>query len=276
MLIKYQPLDWLTLLHTLKISPYWSELSPLLGETVDLEKPLTIPQLWQLLDRVWQEMQIDSSSEQDLKRYYNHPVWLLNGLVTECDPISFAVRSQAARMAYAYNPQKIIDMGGGYGSLLKQVTQIYPEIPTLHIYDLAEDPTYLQSCLAPFPKIQVVAAPQPPYDLIYSLEVFEHLLDPILEVYKMNQLLKIGGGLITTYSFYPMIHCHLPQNFYLSPVFHRIVQHLGFRLYGFERPGTTIWSFQKIKDISFQEFKQVKLLVKLLQPLLEIYRKLRS
>lgn len=77
-------------------------------------------------------------------------------------------------------------MGGGYGALLKQIGAVFPEVPVLHPYSLSEDSTLRRTYLEPFDQIQLVFEPEPPYDLVYSLEVLGHLIDPTSEVWRPN------------------------------------------------------------------------------------------
>jgi 2-polyprenyl-6-hydroxyphenyl methylase/3-demethylubiquinone-9 3-methyltransferase len=261
--------------HSLESCAAWPVLDPYLAGTTFRESPLTVETVWKLLDQVWDDLHIDEWSEADLQRYYRHPIWFLNGLVSEADDESWRHRNTAAAMARPYAPQRVLDAGGGYGSLLRHVAASFPEAHTLHLSDVNVDDPLLRAHLEDAPRVRAVAAPEPPYDVAFSIEVLEHLADPLGEVARLNQLLRPGGGLITSYSFFPMIRCHLPRNFHLGPLLHRLIPRLGFRLYGFERPGVTVWSFEKTRECTPADVRRVRRLAAWLRPLANLARHLR-
>jgi 2-polyprenyl-6-hydroxyphenyl methylase/3-demethylubiquinone-9 3-methyltransferase len=54
------------------------------------ENPPTLEDIYRMMDFVWDEIGCDNK-KYDLecsKRFYNHPIWLLNGLFIENDPVS--------------------------------------------------------------------------------------------------------------------------------------------------------------------------------------------
>ncbi|MCQ3931013.1 MAG: hypothetical protein DPW16_11195 [Chloroflexi bacterium] len=230
------------------------------------DMPLTIPELWQMMDQAWDETNIEKY--EDLMIFYAHPIWWLNSKIEQTDEISVKHRLLAVKLASKFNPKKVMDRGGGYGLLARMAHELLPNAE-IHLEDVISREAISKE-LWGLSRIHAVHTPQPPYDLIWSIEVFEHLPDPFVEARYINNLLKDDGILITSYSFYPMIKCHLPHNLYLHSVFHYIIPFLGFKLVGYERPGITVWIFQKVKSCSRMRLISVRTMLWLLRPFIGI------
>lgn len=87
-----------------------------------------LQQLWQLMDEPWQALGCDPSHLDELvTAYYNHPVWLLNGLFIEQDPQSLYHRQAFTRWAAAKRPARVADYGGGFGGLARLLGAALPE-----------------------------------------------------------------------------------------------------------------------------------------------------
>ena len=256
--------QWPDVQNEISASPYGSFFKNWSPEIFTRSQSLTIPELWALMDKAWDENL--PKNESDILKYYAHPVWWLNAKIEETDRISIKHRLIAVNLARAYHPRKALDRGGGYGLLTRMAYQLLPDVE-IHLEDVI-DSEAASAMVADLERVRVVAKSEPPYDVIWSIEVIEHLTDPIREIYDLNHLLRIGGALITSYSFYPMIKCHLPQNYYLRHAFHRLVPLLGFRLARFERPSVTVWVFEKTQDCSKTRFALVRLLTACLHPML--------
>lgn len=224
----------------------------------------SMDELYALLDKAWDES--PPQDDEALRRYYKHPVWFLNAKYEETHEASITHRCIAVRLAQKYSPCRALDRGGGYGLLLRIAYETLPNT----LFDLQDvmDEESLPDELKKSERVRVVAAPEPPYDAVWSIEVFEHLTDPLREAFEINRLLAMGGKLITSYSFYPMIKCHLRRNFHLRHVFHRVLPFLGFRLLGYERPGVTIWVFEKTRRCSKVRLALVKFAVMCSRPVL--------
>lgn len=243
---------WKDVVHSLSIDPRWQETHSYLS-TQEREKGITIQRLWQILDRAWDEMQVSSNQtdiSQFLHNYYQHPVWLINAAFSESDENTISDRLAAVRLIAHTQPQKILDFGGGIGTVARLCSIALPNIQYIDLVDITDFRHTIQNYLKEFSNIRVLAYTEPPYDAIISTEVLEHLPDPIQTVIEMNKLLRIGGSFAASWSFGSGIKCHLPQNFHLKRLMPWIIRSLGFGFYGFERRGSGVYGYVKHADIT--------------------------
>jgi 2-polyprenyl-3-methyl-5-hydroxy-6-metoxy-1,4-benzoquinol methylase len=235
-------------LDQLKSSQYWEDVRNYIIRY--LHSPPTIEELWGILDRVWEDMKVHGGNHRSLIDYYSHPIWLYNGLMMEVDEVCVRKRYEIVSLAKKFHPQSILDMGGGTGALLKMAHQ---ELPTAQRLDLVDISTKLKGhvseILRPFGRIRVLDRSAPPYDIVFSTEVMEHLPNPFEALSTISHSLKRGGVLIGTWSFYPMIKAHLPANLCLARFFHRFIPLFGFRFLEMVKNGSIIFIFEKIKDL---------------------------
>ena len=256
--------DWPPVQRDIAASVYANFFRQWAPEWLTRQTAPSMEELYSLLDKAWDEAPLQD--DDGLKRYYEHPVWFLNAKYEETHEASITHRCIAVRLAQKYSPRKALDRGGGYGLLLRIAHDALPNT----FFDLQDviNVETLPDELKKSERVRVVATPEPLYDAVWSIEVFEHLSDPLREAYDLNHILKVGGTLITSYSFYPMIKCHLRKNFHFRHVFHRILPLLGYRLVGFDRPGITIWVFEKIHHCSEARLALVKFAVMCCRPVL--------
>lgn len=103
---------------------------------------------------------------------------------------------------------RILDFGCGTGDFLKIISQLRPDIQ-LHGADFSPESIRIaqKTCasLEPLPDLQALKGLPAPwasesFDAIFSLEVVEHLSDPVLEAMltEMRRLLKVGGHVVIT------------------------------------------------------------------------------
>lgn len=259
-LISHYLRDWVDVQQEISKSEHAGFFGRWSPDLLTRDTALSIPELWILMDKAWDED--PPQTHETLLNYYSHPVWWLNSKIEETDAISIQHRLLAVMLAEDYKARKALDRGGGYGLLVKMAHHLLPKTE-IHLEDVINAEALAQQ-LAHLPRVHVVTHVQPPYDVIWSTEVFEHLEAPLQEVYDLNQLLRVGGALITSYSFYPMIKCHLPQNYYLRHVFHRLIPLMGFKLSRFERPSVTVWVFEKTATCSLARLRLIKILMTVL------------
>jgi len=264
--------DWKTIQAEIHRSEYADFFKKWYPEIMTRSVPISIPEIWALMDRAWDEMGIEKSN--DLLSYYRHPVWWLNAKVEETDEASILHRLLVAELSTQFSPKKTLDRGGGYGLLARIAHESLTDVE-IDVDDVIDDAATRDLTLK-FPHIHYVNAPSPPYDLIWSLEVFEHLPDPFAEIKYINSLLRDGGVLITSYSFFPMIKCHLSQNLYLHSVFHHIFSLMGFKLLYSERPSITVWVFQKVYQCNTLQMQIVRTAIYLFKPLIMLFNTVRN
>jgi ubiquinone/menaquinone biosynthesis C-methylase UbiE len=244
-------------LDQLKKSQFWEDVGNYIIQYLDF--PPTIEELWGILDRVWEDMKVHGGNQHSLNDYYSHPIWLYNGLMMEVDQVCVKKRYEIVSLAKKFHPQSILDMGGGTGALLKIA---HEELPTALKLDLVDISRKLKGCicegLRPFGRIRVLDCSSPPYDIVFSTEVMEHLPNPFKALSAINHSLKPGGVLIGTWSFYPMIKAHLPGNLCLARFFHKFIPLFGFRLLEAVKNGSFIFIFEKIKDLGPVHLKMLE------------------
>lgn len=251
-------LHWTDAVASFSSDPRWSRATKGLSES-ELKQSISLPRMWECLDLAWNEIvqrvlspsdRLDAEFEELLIKYYEHPVWLLNGAFTESDAASVADRLAAVRLISHVSPHRILDFGGGCGTAARLCAQTLPCSQQIDLVDVSAFRETVRDRLRAFAQIRVLEKAEPSYDAIICTEVLEHLTDPISAVCEMNRLLRIGGALAASWSFAPGIHCHLPHNFHLRHIMPWVVRALGFGFYGFERRGSTVFSFVKHSELT--------------------------
>jgi len=181
------------------------------------------------IDRVWDSLKLNNKKsllEQDIGSFYNHPVWIMNGLFSEADPLSKNHRINIAKFLNKNNVKKIADYGGGSGVFASTVAS---QNSSIHI-DIVE-PYALE-----FFKLKMINYTlinfvndfaTNNYDAAISQDVLEHIEDPIETAFKIASSVKEGGLIIFADCYYPVIKCHLPSKFYLRHTFKFIMKKMG-------------------------------------------------
>ncbi|MBF0440634.1 MAG: methyltransferase domain-containing protein [Oligoflexales bacterium] len=192
---------------------------------------LDIKSLWQEMDRVWEEHGLNNRtnlSKQNIEAFYSHPVWILNGIFSEKDPISKSHRVAIAKYLN-HLPTKIsvADLGGGSGVLAQTIMQNTQQLSKLHIIEpWAFD--YFKSKFSTNPKIEYLDDfSKEGYDVVIAQDVLEHVEDPINAVIRCLNATHVGGYLIFANNFSPVIKCHLPTTFYLRHTFSFVLASKG-------------------------------------------------
>jgi len=205
-----------------------------------LGSPPRLEKLWELMDVAWRTCGC-RQLHFDPKRYsafYSHPVWELNGLFVEQDPESRRHREMFVEAIVERSPNRVLDYGGGYGTLARLIVEGCPEA-TVHLFD----PYGPASSSESFDRIQVLG--NTPYDLIVATDVLEHVHDPLRLLQQWSKLLAPGGWLLLANCFEPVILCHLPQTFHLSFSLPGFSRALGMQYIGPVGDTHAIW-FQKV------------------------------
>ena len=263
-----QPLvySWEEATSRLSIDDRWQQATKYLTPSEQING-LKLQKLWTILDAGWQELQDKNQTEKLefelpdlLHHYYQHPVWLINAAFSESDESTISDRLAAVRLISHVQPNKILDFGGGIGTVSRLCSINLPQVEKIDLVDITEFRHIIQQHLADFKNIRILEKPEPLYDAVISTEVLEHLIDPIEAIIEINRLLRIGGAFAASWSFGPCIQCHLPQNFHLRSLMFWIIRSLGFGFYGFERRGNTVYSFVKTSDVTPQMTRNARLI----------------
>lgn len=254
--------SWSDVVKQLESNSQWAEAAKYLSDS-EYVNGIDLKRLWQLLDQTWDDLsesqQNPSNLSNFLYNYYQHPVWLINAAFSESDRETICDRLAAVRLITHVHPRKILDFGGGIGTVARLCYLNLPQAEIIDVVDITEFRHTITQYLSDFPTIRVLEKPEPTYDAVICTEVLEHLIDPISTVVEINQLLRIGGSFAASWSFFPCIKCHLPQNFHLRRLMPWIIRSLGFGFYGFERRGTMVYSFVKHSEVTSRMLKQARL-----------------
>lgn len=193
----------------------------------------TLEQIWNEMDSIWDTFALDNSrplNQQCVEQFYEHPIWLLNGIFVHLDPVSQNHRRAMAKKISNFNPKRVADFGGGFGELARHLALIAP-----HIYiDIIEPfPTKLAKFyLSQYPNVRFTTNFEGIYNCVVAQDVLEHMEQPLKLVEKMVRATSIGGVLIFANCFYPVIKCHLPSTFHLRHTFPWVIKPLGLEYCG--------------------------------------------
>ena len=119
------------------------------------------------------------------------------------------------------------------------------------------------------------------YGCIISIDVLEHVSDPLKLFAEMVGFTKDNGCLVIAHNFYPIIKCHLPSTFHLRHTFEMFAWMMGLNVIGrcgdshakiYQKSGKSPINWKKIK--TFELF--TKILSLLLTPLILMAHKVRS
>jgi SAM-dependent methyltransferase len=203
-----------------------------LQDTLARANPPSLEQVWQLMDRAWMECGCDerAPTAESLQRFYRHPVWLLNGLFVEQDGLSRQIRERICAYISSLQPRRILDYGGGYGTMSRMLADRLPDA-VVHLFEPHAGDAALQAC-AGRQNLHVTSQLEAPYDVIIALDVLEHVTDPLATVDLLSQNLRQDGHFVAGNCFFPVIRCHLPGTFHLRLTFRPLLAALGFRRVG--------------------------------------------
>ena len=176
-------------------------------ETIQLEG------LWSLMDAAWAECGCNANViDERINKFYQHPVWLLNGIFIEQDELSMKHRRVFSEYIAGLKPKRVADFGGGYGTLARMIAACCPEAE-VHIVE----PHPHKAAVEITEKIQnlrYVSDFHGEYDVIIATDVFEHVPDPLALVESTSYHLRVGGKYLIANCFWPVIKCHLPSTFH--------------------------------------------------------------
>jgi len=239
---------WDEVLVILRSSPGWKDLEKYLEPYFD--KSPQLEEVWSIMDQVWDDTGLDNKSydEKKLREYYSHPVWLLNGLWIETDPVSLRHRKGMAQYVEGDSP-RVLDYGGGLGALAKQIALYCPKAD-IEIYE-PHASNFAHNNIKDFDNIKIVdKLNNKKYDYIFTTDVIEHIDDPILFIININRHLATGGMIVAAWNFTPCIKCHLPENFHFRYTMHRwIIPSLGFS-YIEKAKGGHGYIYKKVREIN--------------------------
>lgn len=225
----------------------------------------SLEDMWGLMDEAWVKHGCTVRSlDKRVEAFYQHPVWLLNGLFIERDSTSMAHRSKFAEWIGAQGPRRLADIGGGFGTLARMVGRACPscdvEVIEPHPFDAAID------LAQEVPNAQFKENLTGEYDILVATDVFEHVSDPLGLVAATGKHLSPGGQYLIANCFWPVIECHLPCTFHSRYSWNAALCAMGFQRRGKVSYGTV---FVRGEDLDLNRARRVERVSRWLFPLLD-------
>jgi 2-polyprenyl-6-hydroxyphenyl methylase/3-demethylubiquinone-9 3-methyltransferase len=261
------------------------ELEDIEGLLLQLNhNPPGVEDIWQLVDNVWDDLDCDNKNfnKAEIDEFYSHPVWLLNALFIEQDDVCMQQRHAVSGWMAKMGFEKVLDYGGGGGVLSRLVAEKKPDA----IVDVYEPypSRYAISRAADYPNIRFIDKIGSNYDCVISVDVLEHVPDPLDLFSRMVESARVGGYMVVANHFYPVVKCHLPSTFHLRYTFNRFARLLGLELIG-PCEGSHAIIYQKKKAVSYnwrkiRNYEQISkvlfVLLNTIHPILVRLRKLKA
>ncbi len=212
--------------------------------------PPELEDIWNLMDNVWDEIGNDNKNldPEKLQRFYQHPIWTLNGLFIEQHSLSMQHRNAIAEWIVKHNFNRILDYGGGFGTLSRLIAEKDSKV-LIDIYEPYPN-IYSIERISGYSNISFINSISRLYDCIVSIDVLEHVPNPLEIFAQMIKSVKKNGYLIIANNFWPVIKCHLPSTFHLRYSFNKFARLMGLKLLG-PCAGSHANIYQKTLDMPF-------------------------
>jgi len=186
----------------------------------------SLEEIWRLMDEQWLAHDCDPERmDERVTAFYEHPVWMLNGLFIEQHPQSLKNREVFTDWVAQQRPARLADFGGGFGGLARFVGQVLPDAQ-VEVVDPHPHPAAI-AVAASTPNVRFVPEMSGEYDLLIATDVFEHVPDPIGLAAETAAYLRVGGQYLIANCFQPVILCHLPQLFYFNAAWDPAMEAMG-------------------------------------------------
>lgn len=232
-----------------------------------------LEQMWYLMDLIWDDYSCDNKNLDwdKIGKFYSHPVFLLNGLFIEQHDVSMGHRHAISDWIVKNNFENIVDYGGGFGTLARLVAQKDKNIK-MNIYEPHPSEFGLKR-VAEFENINIIGKLESNYDCLMSTDVLEHVPDPLKDFAEMIKSVRLNGLLVIANAFYPMIKCHLPQDFHFRYSFNTFAKMMGLEVVGILE-GSHATIFKKVEEIepNWSKIRFYEKLSKIVFPIIETLR----
>ncbi len=222
----------------------------------------SLEQIWQMMDDVWDRLGCDNTKldREKISAFYNHPVWILNGLFIEQHDLSMQNRQSISNWINL-NSKKIkyvVDYGGGMGTLAKIIAESNQNI-SIDIYESYPSQVAVKR-LEKYPNIKFVdELKKCKYDCLVSTDVLEHVAEPLNLFAQMINSVRLGGYLIIANCFYPVMKCHLPSTFHLRYTFKIFAKLMGLKLIGScQGSHATLYLKEQEKSLNWRQIRLIE------------------
>lgn len=227
----------------------------------------TVEWVWKEMDRVWQSYGLDNKlplKTQPVAEFYSHPVWLMNGIFTQADPVSAGHRSAIAKYLAQTGMRNIADFGGGFGNLAVSIAHA---IPDASIAIIEPYPTGVATGrIKQEPQVSFSSTLGSGYDAVIAQDVLEHVEDPVGLATQLAEAVREGGAVIFANCFHPFIRCHLPSTFHLRHTFPQVMGALGLRHLGVVEGAEHAHVFGRGRSLSLGRARSAERISRLLGP----------
>jgi 2-polyprenyl-3-methyl-5-hydroxy-6-metoxy-1,4-benzoquinol methylase len=244
---------------------------------------LSIVDLWEEMDRVWNYLNLDNSSaigtQKNIGEFYGHPVWILNGIFSSTDPESIAHRESIGDYLSSLSGSatfRVADIGGGSGVLAQTISSKLGKDATVEIIEPYPSEYFIKKNQFNKSVSYKKTGDLEIYDVATIQDVLEHVDDPINMSFETLSLLKKGGYAIFASCFYPVILCHLPSTFYLRHTFKYLFNIPGLSYVG-QVPGVPhALVFKKNGEIQLSDLLRRARVAKVFGTLLNCFQKIKN
>lgn len=232
-----------------------------------LEKNIDQASLCKLINDAWDLYGLDNTKpltaqKSSIEKFYNDSVWKLNAWFAENDPVSRSHRNSIANYLCLNKFERIADFGGGSGVLAHIiVAKTHKSIEVIEPYMTEAEARKLST-----KKIKFLNCFDGMYDCIVAQDVLEHLEDPIDAVCQICRSIKPGGVILFANCFWPIIHCHLPKNFYLRYTFKYLMIIFGLKYEGRVNGASHVHIYRSDGRFGNHRFLRLKLFNVLFKP----------
>jgi 2-polyprenyl-6-hydroxyphenyl methylase/3-demethylubiquinone-9 3-methyltransferase len=234
--------------------------------------------LCKILDFVWDEIGCDNQNInwENIQKFYNHSVWLLNGFFAEKDEQSMQHRNSISDWIIVHKNEikSVLDYGGGFGTLARLILQkdnnLMVDIYEPHPHRIA----ILKS--EAYKNLHFIDSLNRKYDCLVCTDVLEHVVDPLSLLAQMIESVNINGYLIIANHFAPTIKCHLPVTFHFLHTFDRFAQLMGLSVLGSCRGShATVYKKTIEKSLNWEIIRGFEKISKRLYPFLKLASRLK-
>jgi SAM-dependent methyltransferase len=186
----------------------------------------SLEQMWSLMDEPWIALGCDPlNMDERVTAFYQHPVWMLNGLFIEQHAQSLENRRVFTDWVVSQRPTRVADFGGGFGGLARFIGQA---LPATQVEVVDPHPPAI-ALAAETPNVRFVPQLTGEYDILIATDVFEHVPDPIGLTAETAEHLRLGGQYLIANCFAPVILCHLPQLFHFNSSWDAVMLAMGLK-----------------------------------------------
>lgn len=223
------------------------------------------------LDRVWQQFGLDNRQPlagQPIDAFYQHPVWLMNGLYSAADPTSALHRRAIATHVAERVPESVVDVGGGFGELGLRISEV---CPSAKVHILEPFPSAVGQARLGGANVQFVSElVDDAYEVVIAQDVLEHVEDPVGYAIELAHAVRPGGTAIFANNFTPAIQCHLPQTFHLKRTFPFVMRSLGLTYLGSVPEAAHALLFEVPGELHVSRARRVERLSHVVGPAIEV------